>query len=519
MGQNRKYENVMLLAMSTLPRNPEINTYQIQEEKETLYFKGISQMEPHTKYVLYHLAEQDERLDRIVILASAKAREEGTEKDWYKKNTAVSFFEKRIRAYLGEPAGENFDEAGDKLEDIKEKRIRADMYETEDCQPQFILVNLENPLFFWEAVQKIRSQERGKTVHLYMDMQGGDRNAVSQMNAIAELLERQGVKIMGRYANDYNPTRRDRPLHTIREVSKEYRTYDLISAMDIFAQYGWGDRLEQYFKGDIDEDSKESRLIGAIKQASSAICQCNAEGFDSAVKQIEKLEAEFENPEKVTEMDVVYQDIHENYASLFGAKYRYVEQIRWCLKKSFLQQALTIFEAKMPYEFICSGLVYYRMGEGGREEYLEKCEEIYNHDYNPDDHSLRKNGYKMKDLNHYLIKDYLKIIKNKGSIEECDEKGLLSFGLSGVGREETLRLIEVYRKLCWLRNQVNHAEQEEHNPEGFFRYMQQKRPDDNNWTNNKNGDIEQRIRVFLGQWKKLADQVPEELRSQSIDLS
>ena len=42
---------------------------------------------------------------------------------------------------------------------------------------------------------------------------------------------------------------------------------------------------------------------------------------------------------------------------------------------------------------------------------------------------------------------------------------------------------------------------------------------DINWKNNKNGDIEQKIRVFLGQWKKLADQVPEELRSQIIDLS
>ena len=519
MGQNRNYENVILLAMSTLPRNPEINTYQIQEENEKLYFKGISQMEPHTKYVLYHLAEQDERLDRIVILASAKARKEGSEKDWYKKNTAVTFFEKRIRAYLGDADKENFDETEDKLDDKNENRIKTEIYAEEDCWPQFIIVDLENPLFFWEAVQKIRSQEHGKTVHLYMDMQGGDRNAISQMNAIAELLKRQGVKIMGRYANDYDPTRRERPLHKIREVSKEYRTYDLISAMDIFAQYGWGDKLDQYFKGNIDENSKESRLIGVIKQASSAICLCNAEGFDSAVKQIENLKTEFENPEKITEMDVVYQDIYENYASLFGAKYRYVEQIRWCLKKKFLQQALTIFEAKMPYEFIHSGLVYYRMGEGGREEYLEKCEEIYNHDYNPDDHSLWKNGYKMKDLNHYLIKDYLKIIKNKGSIEECDEKGLLSFGLSGEGREETLRLIEVYRKLCRLRNQVNHAEQEEHNSEGFFRYMQQKRPNDNNWKNNENGDIEQKIRVFLGQWKKLANQVPEELRSQIIDLS
>ena len=59
MGQNRKYENVMLLAMSTLPRNPEINTYQIQEEKETLYFKGISQMEQITSFRDYKEKQYD----------------------------------------------------------------------------------------------------------------------------------------------------------------------------------------------------------------------------------------------------------------------------------------------------------------------------------------------------------------------------------------------------------------------------------------------------------------------------
>ena len=51
------HENVMLLAMSTLPGMPKINTYQIKDESgNTLYFKSISQMEPHTKYVLYQLA-------------------------------------------------------------------------------------------------------------------------------------------------------------------------------------------------------------------------------------------------------------------------------------------------------------------------------------------------------------------------------------------------------------------------------------------------------------------------------
>ena len=50
------HENVMLLAMSTLPQRPKVNTYQFREEGGTVCFKSFSQMEPHTKYVLHMLA-------------------------------------------------------------------------------------------------------------------------------------------------------------------------------------------------------------------------------------------------------------------------------------------------------------------------------------------------------------------------------------------------------------------------------------------------------------------------------
>ena len=69
-----KHENVMLLAMSTLPFQPKVNTYQVKKDDEALYFKSLSQMEPHTKYVLQMLAACGERLNRIVILESSKAR-------------------------------------------------------------------------------------------------------------------------------------------------------------------------------------------------------------------------------------------------------------------------------------------------------------------------------------------------------------------------------------------------------------------------------------------------------------
>ena len=41
-----EHENVMLLAMSTLPQSPKVNTYQFSEEGKTVYFKSFSRWNP-----------------------------------------------------------------------------------------------------------------------------------------------------------------------------------------------------------------------------------------------------------------------------------------------------------------------------------------------------------------------------------------------------------------------------------------------------------------------------------------
>lgn len=511
-----KHENVMLLAMSTLPQVPKVNTYQFNEGEDTVYFKSFSQMEPHTKYVLYMLASKGEKLNRIVILESNKVRTEHLNQ--WGNETATTLFEKRIRNYLGVSESVNIF-LEDQLENYQETLVDLKLYQ--DYFPEIYKINLENPVYFWYAVQAIRGD--GKPVHLYMDMQGGDRNAVSQMNAIAELLVRQKVSIKGRYANNFEPKQKE-PLYTIRETGKEYRTYDLISAMDIFSRYGWGDKLQQYFQNNYQNNSKERILIEAIKDASTAISSCNPDGFDKAVRKIEMIQKEKEEkeissaagtsePETISEMDVVYQDIYQNYKPLLNQKYRYVAQIRWCLEKRFIQQALTIFEAKMPYEFIHSGLLYYLKKGQDRKKFLEICENMYQN-------LEHKDRYLMKDLNHYLIKDYCKkYSKEKYKFIFIDPLNLFSFGLGDARKNEVYILLNKYRSLCSLRNQMNHATAREHNPNGFFCYMKKRYNEDSIWKEQENINYEKRIRNFLNEWEKLANQVPDDVRNQVEDMS
>ena len=389
--------------------------------------------------------------------------------------------------------------------------------------PQMIPIELENPVFFWNAIIKIRgnAERDNKKIHLYMDMQGGDRNTVAQMNAIVELLKRQGVIIKGRYANDYEPSKKS-PCHTIRDASGEYKTYDLMSAMDAFTRYGWGDGLNDYFQNDVREDSKEQRLIEAINKASSAISTCNADTFDDAVKDIGNLRRDFEGGEvstqesgdsvRITQLGVVFKDIKEDYSPLFDAKYRYVEQIRWCFRKKFVQQALTIFEAKMPYEFVHSGLLYYKTTNASQEDrraFLETCRQLY---YRLD----RKDRYKMKDLNHYLIKDYCK--GRRGIFR--DDDGILVFGLGEARNNEVISLLNEYRDLCKLRNQMNHAMAGNSNNNGFFKYMQGQRGGDQIWSSNTETNYERRISGYLDKWERLAnDEALNDLRDKILDLS
>ena len=183
------------------------------------------------------------------------------------------------------------------------------------------------------------------------------------------------------------------------------------------------------------------------------------------------------------------------------------------LDRHFLQQALTIFEAKMPGEFVRSGLLYYPVADKDREKFFE----IFENNYCDKKHFPKQKHYQMKDLNHYLIKDYC---YNYHKRRFQNKKNLLTTGL-GTGRmSEVISLLDTYRKLCGLRNQLNHAAEGRHNPEGFFCYMKARHPHDPNWFDEKEKvDYEKKLRDYLDNWKALADQVPDEIKKQAVDLS
>ena len=339
-------KNVLLFAMSTLPVNPSVNIYKYDYDGEEWFFNGISQLEPGTKLVLSLLEKQRKKLDKIVILASYKASN-----DKYNINgkniSSVDFYKNRIMEYIHK------DKAKEEVGDSCKQHYIGDNYSDIVEDDFFSIIDTDNNSeYLIDAVNAVRGYKPCK-VNLYIDVQGGYRTLITQMNSVIELLKKEDVTIKNRFVTNYI---KGEQIHEIIEVSKEYEVANLVTAMTIFRRYGRGDELSKFFidyeKNSHETKEREKDLSGLIKKASDAIQLCDVNSFDDVIKDVANLRNKF-NTEDKSIYGIVCKEIIDDYEPLINTiedkgVNKYITQIKWCLDKGFIQQALTIIESKMP---------------------------------------------------------------------------------------------------------------------------------------------------------------------------
>ena len=388
-------ENVLFFALSTLNRNPKRFHYcqEENEEKECFHCIGISQLEPGTKLILHNLAKRGEKLNRIVILESQETMQEieGAEtiidqEFWEDSEGKVcstsNFYKQRIKDYIRERYDKKIllnDEENIIKADGEETHIQStdqkkvcysdseldDLFydiivgkQTERDADNHIVCYQENSLEqLMGIIEKIKG-DQGKKINLYVDTQGGSRTSIQQINAVLELLKDQNVTIKGKYAISGFNGKTDKK-YVIQEVSDQYRTYDLVSAMLEFKSYGRGNGLAEYFKTEEDENTK--RIIALINQISGAISLCNMEEFESALDKMSELKEIVTNgsEEPKSEIQIVFKDIIDNYQELLEKDRNPFKIIKWCVARKYYQQAITIIESKMPKMLTETEYLYY----------------------------------------------------------------------------------------------------------------------------------------------------------------
>lgn len=522
--KEKNIENVILLSMSTLPDKVKQNKFKFKIEKEERIFYGQSQLSPDTKTILSIIDAKGEGIDRIVILATKEAREkkeitliDGEEKEISKENVdAVSFFEDEILAYVA------------KRKKNPEEYCLQNLSLTED---KFVVVDLDEEEFIYDAVKAIKG-DGDKEINLYINMQGGIRSTMMKMNAITELLESQNVRVVGRYANNYN-AREPQPYESV-SVADDYRPYELVTAMTIFKKYGRGEKLLEYFS-DADKYPLSNKLAEAIKLAADSIQLCDVDGFDEAIEAIREFDNEYKESEASTTLKIIYQDIKSDYESILNAEHKYVAQIRWCLNKGFLQQAMTILESKMPDEYVRSGMVYF-CKKGQEEDVLNKFELMYENNYLIEGKQKdSKEAFMMKNINHFFINSIVGQNEDtkKLFIRSSFKQQYQIEKYFGILKEDFKTGVEEsywnYRKIKKIRNEMNHAQSRKNNNEGFFGRMNLKMLNEpkgskkyrvfDNQTRKSSQAVKEIIEKYLDEWEALASQVPTETKANVADIS
>lgn len=220
-------------------------------------------------------------------------------------------------------------------------------------------------------------------IHLYIDMQGGERTSGYVRTAVLSILNNQNPQRV--HIEQMVATKFDRSLlvSQIVDETKRYKINDLVSGMNAFVRYGKADMIQEYYKymkaakGSEDkvntkvlkEKEPIEELINQMVNIDHAISLCNISSLITAIKNMRELFKKSDESDKNSKnksyVDNIFSILKDGISSDYGElltvkndaknsdeKIDYLELIDWCRKKGFYQQALTIYIEKMPEFYI-----------------------------------------------------------------------------------------------------------------------------------------------------------------------
>lgn len=170
---------------------------------------------------------------------------------------------------------------------------------------------------------------------IFLDTTGGTRNNVMHMLLISRVLAYAGERtVMAVYAN--------LGLARIEEITYMYGLFDLVGGMQELTGSGSAKTLRAYY-GNQPKDPLIAALLKSIEQLWESITLCRTgkigqrmQAFDKALKDAEQCS------------DPLMRELLPAFRSKFGNKMTTPGLIRWCLESNMLQQALTIYNERVP---------------------------------------------------------------------------------------------------------------------------------------------------------------------------
>ena len=308
---------------------------------------------------------------------------------------------------------------------------------------------------------------------LYVDVTGGIRSAGMILSQIVQLLQHDGMTVEKILYSDYQKA--ENIPSRLFNITALTSLSQLIAGADAFVKYGSSLTLEEYFDYDYENNASGAyelseplkKLLHAMHRYSDVMQICQVDAIKSVLEDLKHALDEFSQHNiaadslKEKAFSLMLDTIKKAYEDIL--KYAedeeaalYYEMIRWCLKNSFTQQAMTLYVEWMPV-YLEEMRVFY---PAWREVMEEKMADRQ-------DPSWQKNVFAICTKELYALKrqeyclDRFKKALDRMKTEEKDPLKSLDREIFAKGREELRFLIENkenIEKMCEEKDKVQYRE-------------------------------------------------------------
>jgi len=308
-----------MLALSTFSWNRELKVCDISRVNEYEYsdsngkvtnVHGGYQLEP----VPALLVKQGVPLDQVIILttgATERAVEVMTIKD-VEELSPLEYFSRYIE----------------------------ELYiETKCGVPKIVSVSVDEhkpALAIQRAAGILQEIAKDNDIKLYVDNHGGFRSVQLLVEAIINLLKNEHMEV-----EFYNVFFENKKGKIVKDEAN--RIFDFVSGINEFTNYG---RIDSLFKYLDKEQNKD--LLDPLTEIAEGIQWCDISSFELGLKHLKNYYRSDKKSVSNIYLKIFEEHIKSDYDKLLeSSEMDAVEVARWCMRKGFYQQALTVIESRM----------------------------------------------------------------------------------------------------------------------------------------------------------------------------
>ncbi len=198
-------------------------------------------------------------------------------------------------------------------------------------------INISQIAEIADAVTNYAKKFPAEKIKIHADMTGGFRHTSMLMLSVIQLLKYRGIEI-GEILYSDPDKKKVYPANEIQKV------FTLITGADEFVKFGSVEALQEYFEGN--PNFATAKLLDAMKKFSETIKICRTADIESDLKNLGaqiKIFRDTKNKDVQSELFAkIIETVEAEYGILIKGNATRPDIIRWCMKKGFWQQAMTL---------------------------------------------------------------------------------------------------------------------------------------------------------------------------------